>query len=97
MSDKQLEMINSLWIKFDASKGKFGIKATTYFGEEIILFADDVDFSFIFPAKPRPGISKMNISTQGIVMKINQPFVISGEITPVNGKETLMLRLHHQQ
>ena len=92
----KLELISSVWIKFVPDKKKFGIKSKTFFGEENITYADEIDFSFIFPAKPRPGISKMNISTQGIVMQVNQPFTISGEIHEKEGKEILTLRLHHQ-
>lgn len=97
MSEKKLEMINSVWIKYDGKRGKFGIKATTYFGDEQIIYADELDFKFIFPARPRPGISSMNISTQGIIMKVSQPFVISGEFENQAGKEVLVLRLHHQK
>ncbi|MHA1821617.1 MAG: hypothetical protein ACTSU2_02285 [Promethearchaeota archaeon] len=92
-----IDMVNSVWIKFDVRRGMFGIKTTTYFGDENIYFANDVDFSFVFPARPRPGITKMNISTNGIVMKVSQPFVISGEMKKnENNTTTLVLRLHHQ-
>ncbi|MHA1339583.1 MAG: hypothetical protein ACTSRZ_05380 [Promethearchaeota archaeon] len=93
----KMELISSVWIKFVPEKRKFGIKTKTFFGEENVTYADEVDFSFIFPARPRPGISRMNISTQGIVMQVNQPFTISGELQEVNGKEVLALRLHHQK
>jgi len=86
-------MGNEVWIRFVADRGKFGVKVTTYFGEESIYYAKDVNISSIFPAKPRPGITKMNISTQGIIMKVSQPFVLSGEMRG----ETLEIRLHHQK
>ncbi|MCP4762649.1 MAG: hypothetical protein GY870_12790 [archaeon] len=98
MVEMKIEMVNSIWVRFISERQKFGIKTTTYFGEENIYYADDVDFKFIFPARPRPGISTMNISTQGITMKVSQPFVISGDIKVDNdGKETLTFRLHHQK
>ncbi len=91
------EMVNSIWVKYSAERKKFGVKMTSYFGDEMVAFVDDVDLSFIFPVKPRPGITKMNISSQGVAMKIKQPFTISGDVnTADNGKETLVLRLHHQ-
>ena len=86
-------MGNEIWIRFVADRGKFGIKVTTYFGEESIFYASDVNVSSIFPAKPRPGITKMNISTQGIIMKVSQPFVLSGEMRG----DTMEIRLHHQK
>lgn len=94
---KNLEMVSSVWIRWVGEKKQFGIKSKTYFGEEGISYADEVDFNFIFPARPRPGISKMNISTQGVTMKVTQPFVISGDFKEREGKEILVLRLHHQK
>jgi hypothetical protein len=97
MSQKALEMISSVWIKFVAEKGAFGVKAISFFNEEKVIYADDVDFVFVFPARPRPGVANMNISTNGVVMKVRQPFVIDGEFEDREGKKTLVLRLHHQQ
>ena len=68
-----LEMISSIWIKFVPERGAFGIQATTFFQEEKVFYADDVDFLFIFPARPRPGIANMNISTDGVKIKVRQP------------------------
>lgn len=96
MSQPALEMISSVWIKFVPERGCFGVKATTFFEEEKIVYADDVDFTFVFPARPRPGIANMNISTNGVTMKVRQPFVINGEFKEEGGKKTLVLRLHHQ-
>lgn len=95
LSQKNFEMGNEIWIRFVAERGKFGVKVTTYFGEESIFYVEDVNLSFIFPAKPRPGITKMNISTKGIIMKVSQPFVITGEM--VGDGKTMEIRLHHQK
>lgn len=92
-SQDRFEMGNEIWIRFVPDRGKFGIKVTTYFGEEFIFYSNDVNISSIFPAKPRPGITKMNISTQGIIMKVSQPFVLSGQMEG----ESMEIRLHHQQ
>ncbi len=89
----KFEMGNEIWIRFVPERGLFGIKVTTYFGEESILYAKDVNMSTIFPAKPRPGVTKMNISTQGIIMKVTQPFVISGDIVG----NTMEIQVHHQK
>ncbi|GAB4318593.1 MAG: hypothetical protein Kow0069_21800 [Promethearchaeota archaeon] len=93
----ELESINKIWIKFVPEKGKFGCKCISYYGEEFVKYADDVDFSFVFPARPRPGIATMNISRDGVVMEVRQPFVISGDKQVEGGKETLKLTLHHQK
>ena len=86
-------MGNEIWIRFVADRGQFGIKVTTYFGEEYVLYADDVNVSSVFPAKPRPGITKMHISTKGILMRVSQPFVISGQMQG----NTLDIRVHHEK
>jgi len=86
-------MGKEIWIRFVPERGQFGVKVTTYFGEEMVFYASDVNVSSIFPAKPRPGITKMNISTQGVIMKVSQPFVISGELRG----STMDLRLHHEK
>ncbi|MHA1293299.1 MAG: hypothetical protein ACTSQJ_11610 [Promethearchaeota archaeon] len=86
-------MGNEIWIRYVPERGKFGIKVTTYFGEEYIFYSGDVNMTTVFPAKPRPGITKLNISTQGIIMKVSQPFVISGEMMG----DTMEIRLHHQK
>ena len=86
-------MGQEIWIRFVADQGKFGVKVTTYFGEEMIFYAGDVNISSVFPAKPRPGITKMNISSQGIIMKVSQPFVISGDMRG----NTMEIRLHHEK
>jgi hypothetical protein len=97
MAEKVLDMISSIWIKFVPEQGAFGIKATSFFKEEKVIYADDIDFKFLFPARPRPGIADMNISTQGVTMQVRQPFVIDGEMEQKpDGKKTLILRLHHQ-
>jgi hypothetical protein len=88
-----LEDIQEIWIRYVGEKGQFGIKATDYYGQEKIVYAGEVNLSSIFPAKPRPGVTKMNISTQGIRMKVSQPFVISGDMEG----NSLELRLHHQK
>ena len=93
ISQQNFEMGNEIWVRFVPERGKFGIKVTTYFGEEFIFYADDVNLSSIFPAKPRPGITKMNISTQGIILKISQPFVLTGQMMG----NTMDIRLHHQK
>jgi hypothetical protein len=94
--EKALDMISSIWIKYVPEKGAFGIKATSFFNEDKVIYADDVDFVFVSPARPRPGIANMNISTNGVTMKVRQPFVIDGEYEMREGKKTLVLRLHHQ-
>ena len=38
----------------------------------------------------------MNISTNGITIKVCQPFMIDGEYEMRENKKTLVLRLHHQ-
>ncbi len=90
-------MISSVWIKFVPDRGMFGIKAESFFGEEKIVYAHDVDYIFVFPARPRPGIANMNISTDGVKMQVKQPFVIDGEFKEKEGKKTLELRLHHKK
>lgn len=95
-STKKIEMVCKIWIKWVPEKKQFGVKANTYFGEENIYYADEVDFNTIFPARPRPGITRMNISTQGVAMQVVQPFTISGEFENQNGKNVMVLRLHHQ-
>ena len=94
MSEKEgFEMGQEIWIKYVPDRGKFGTKITTYFGEEQVFYTEDVNLSFIFPAKPRPGITKMNVSTQGVIMKVSQPFVISGS----KEGNTMEIRLHHEK
>jgi len=88
------QMAQELWVRYVADRQAFGIKVTTYFGEEFIFYAPEVNLSTIFPAKPRPGITKMNISTKGIYLKISQPFVLSGEI---NNRGIMEIRLHHEK
>ena len=97
IGEKALDMISSVWIKYVAERNAFGVKATSFFNEERVIYADDVDFVFVFPARPRPGMANMNISTNGVTMKVRQPFVIDGEYENREGKNTLVLRLHHQQ
>lgn len=97
MAEKALDMISSVWIKYVPERAAFGIKATSFFNEEKVIYADDIDFVFVFPARPRPGMANMSISTNGVVMKVRQPFVIDGEYENREGKKTLVLRLHHQQ
>ena len=95
MSEKRtFEMGSEIWIRFVAERGAFGIKVTTYFGEELIFYAQEVNLSSIFPAKPRPGITKMNVSTKGIIMRVSAPFVLSGEI---DQRGIMEIRLHHQK
>ena len=94
--EKALDMISSVWIKYVPEKKAFGIKATTFFNEDKVVYADDVDFVFVFPARPRPGMANMNISTSGITMRVRQPFMIDGEYEMRENKKTLVLRLHHQ-
>jgi len=93
MSQQQFEMGKEIWIRWVGERGKFGIKVSTYFGEEFIFYADDVNVSHVFPAKPRPGLTRMNISTQGVIMKVTQPFVISGLMMG----NTMDIRLHHEK
>lgn len=93
ISQNKFEMGQEIWIRFVPDKGLFGVKITTYFGEEKILYGADVNISTIFPAKPRPGITKMNVSTQGVIMRVSQPFVISGEVVG----NTIEIRLHHEK
>lgn len=88
-----LEDIQEIWIRYVAEKGQFGIKATDYYGQDKIIYAEEVNLSSIFPAKPRPGVTKINVSAQGVRMKVSQPFVISGDM---EGKY-LELRIHHQK
>ncbi len=90
---QNFEMGQEVWIRYVPDRGKFGVKVTSYFGEELVFYAKDVNISSIFPAKPRPGITKMNISTQGIIMKVSQPFVLTGELVG----DTMEIRLHHQK
>ena len=97
MSGKVLDMISSVWIKYVPDRQAFGVKAVSFFKEEKIVYADDVDFVFVFPARPRPGLANMKISTNGVTMQVRQPFVIDGEYEDREGKNTLVLRLHHQQ
>lgn len=87
------EMGKEMWIRFVPDRGKFGVKITTYFGEEIIFYVDDVNLSTIFPAKPRPGITKMNISSKGVIMSVSEPFVLTGQ----KMANTMDIRLHHQK
>lgn len=94
----ELEMIQQIWIRFVPQRGQFGIKATNYYGEETVVYADDVDLGIIFPAKPRPGISNIKIDTQGVTIALRQPFVISGTMQAGSeGKSTLKLTLHHEK
>lgn len=86
-------MGSEIWVRFVPARGEFGIKVTTYFGEEKVFYAEDVNLSTIFPAKPRPGITKLNISTNGVIMKVSQPFVITGS----KQGNTMDLRLHHEK
>jgi hypothetical protein len=97
MGTPAFDMISSVWIKFVPERGTFGIKATSFFKEEKVVYADDVDFVFVFPARPRPGLANMKISTNGVTMQVRQPFVIDGEFEDKDGKNTLVLRLHHQK
>ncbi len=90
-------MISSIWVKFVPQKQKFGIKTVDFYGQDNVTYAHEVDLSLIFPARPRPGISKMNISTDGIKMEVKQPFVISGRLEPQDGKDILKLSLHHEK
>ena len=92
-----LEMIQSIWIKWVPAKGMFGIQAIDFYKQEKIVYAHEVDFSLVFPSRPRPGISKMNISTDGVKMDIKQPFVIDGDIVDEGGKMILKLSLHHEK
>ncbi|MHA1730965.1 MAG: hypothetical protein ACTSU5_03435 [Promethearchaeota archaeon] len=94
MSD-QIETIKQVWIKFVPEKGQFGVKAVSYFGEENVHYADQIDFSFIFPARPRPGIANMKIDRNGVTMEVRQPFVISGQYS--DDGRTLKLSLHHEK
>ena len=94
MSEIRSEMGNEIWIRYVADRSAFGVKVTTYFGEEHIFYAQEVNLSSIFPAKPRPGITKMNVSTKGIIMKVSQPFVLSGEM---DQRGIMEVRLHHQK
>lgn len=86
-------MGQEIWIKYVPNRSQFGVKVTTYFGEEKVFYAEDVNLSTIFPAKPRPGITKLNISTNGVIMKVSQPFVITGS----KQGNTMDLRLHHEK
>ncbi|MHA1335881.1 MAG: hypothetical protein ACTSPW_09020 [Promethearchaeota archaeon] len=95
ISQQSFEMGQELWIRFVPERNRFGIKITTYFGEEFIFYADDVNISTVFPAKPRPGVTRMNVSTKGIIMKVSQPFVISGQL--INNGRTMDIRLHHEK
>ena len=97
MGQKVLDMISSVWIKWVPEKGAFGVKATSFFKEETVIYAAEVDFKFLFPARPRPGIADMRISTNGVTMQVRQPFVIDGEFEDIDGKNMLVLRLHHQK
>ena len=92
-----LDMLSSVWIKFVPQRGQFGIQGKSFFGEEKVVYADDIDWVFVFPARPRPGLANMNISTDGVKMEVKQPFVIDGEFEEKEGKETLVLRLHHKK
>jgi hypothetical protein len=94
MSAQNFEMGNEIWIRYVGDRGAFGVKVTTYFGEEMVFYAQEVNLSTIFPAKPRPGITKMNVSTKGILMKVSQPFVLSGEL---DHRGLMEIRLHHQK
>ncbi len=92
-----IEMVQKVWIKYVAEKQAFGVKCISYYGEEKIVYADDVNFNFVFPARPRPGIAKMDINTNGVTMAVNQPFVIDGDFDTSGGKNTLKLNLHHEK
>ncbi|MGV9173256.1 MAG: hypothetical protein ACOC44_01610 [Promethearchaeia archaeon] len=86
-------MGKEIWIKFVPDRGKFGVKVTTYFGDEDVYYADNVDISTIFPAKPRPGVTKMNVSSKGIIMSVSEPFVLSGQM---QGNK-MDIRVHHEK
>ena len=90
---QNFEMGKEVWIRWVADRGKFGIKVTTYFEEEFIFYAEDVNLSTVFPAKPRPSLTRMNISTQGVLLKISQPFVLTGTMSG----NTMDIRLHHEK
>ncbi|MFO8019085.1 MAG: hypothetical protein R6U96_10650 [Promethearchaeia archaeon] len=86
-------MGKEVWIKWVQDRGKFGVKVTTYFGDEEVYYADNVDISTIFPAKPRPGVTKMNISSKGVIMDVSEPFVLSGQM---QGNK-MDIRVHHEK
>ena len=93
----EIQMLKQVWIKFAPEKKQFGVKCTSFYGEEKVVYADDVSFNFVFPARPRPGIAKMDINTNGVQMSVNQPFVIDGSFDSSTGKKTLRLSLHHEK
>jgi hypothetical protein len=86
-------MGKEVWIRFVPNRGKFGVKVTTYFDEEQVFYAKDVDITTIFPAKPRPGVTKMNVSSKGVIMDVSEPFVLSGQM---QGNK-MEIRLHHEK
>ena len=42
-SEQGFEMAKEVWIRYVPDRGKFGIKITTYFEEERVLYAEDVN------------------------------------------------------
>ena len=49
-----LEMVQSVWIKWAPAKNMFGIQAIDFYKQEKVVYANDVDISLVFPARPRP-------------------------------------------
>lgn len=86
-------MGKEIWIRFVPNRGKFGVKVTTYFDEEQVYYADDVDITTIFPAKPRPGMTKMNVSSKGVIINVKEPFVLTGQ----KQGNTMQIRVHHEK